>query len=372
MTNRVARSALALPVGILLSLSLATSAIATSWEPPVRIADNRYAGLGLETFVALDETDAIVVFERSNQEDIRDVLVTRTTDAGVTWRWPRVITKHGYWPSAGGYGDFADVVWLWDGRVWYARSEDRGASFAQPVALTSNQREHIQPRVARGANGLVIVVWGTNGGVSARISTDGGLTFGGERQVINNSIYAQVSIADNRIYVLANGRELRFKRSVDNGETWRPAFEITKASYAESMAADGNDVYVAYEYQGGSGPGWPLRYRYSGDGGVTWSDQRRLIPKGWDAYSPFITVNDGQAHAIFEPCVFDFDICSDVGVVVYTQSDDGINWTEPQRVSPLRHYSWPVAIGFVGRTVALFKAFEGGNRVVLYSRAEVP
>ena len=368
MTNRLARSTLALPLSLLLSLLLANGTFASSWGVPSRIAVDRHAGLGWETFVSLGGSAGVVIFGRTNQTDIREVVAARTTDAGTTWSSPTVITKHGSAPSASGHGAFVDVVWLWDGRVWYARSDDGGVNYDSPVELTLSAHERFQPRVARGANGLVLVAWGDLGGIYARISTDGGLTFGNQRQLSHNGLYAQIAIADEQIYLLASGRGLRFRRSIDAGQTWSQAVELTRHSYAETLAADGDDVYVAYEYEGGSG--WPLKYRHSDDGGVTWSDARRLIPKGWYGYTPFISVHDGVAQAAFAPCVFNFDICSDVGLVYLTRSADGIHWTEPERVSRLRYYSWPVGIGHLGRTIVLFQEFRPGYAAALYSRAD--
>jgi len=128
--------------------------------------------------------------------NIRDVVVARSTDHGVTFSQP-VIVHHDGWvypgcPHAGpsmrlDQRNRIHITW-WTGRegiagVHYARSDDGGRSFTTYVPLGTaefSQPAHVQ--LALGAEDQVVVAWddGTRETpqVLLRLSRNGGRTFG--------------------------------------------------------------------------------------------------------------------------------------------------------------------------------------------------
>jgi len=108
--------------------------------------------------------------------DVRDVVVTRSSDGGATWSAPVRAREDGWVPGCphagpslkvdGGGG--VHVAW-WTGKegeagVYYARSEDRGQSFAaQPIAVGERASPaHVQLALAPPAG----CIWpGTTGWV---------------------------------------------------------------------------------------------------------------------------------------------------------------------------------------------------------------
>jgi hypothetical protein len=148
------------------------------------------------TSVAVDADGAIYVAWRAILPgDIRDVVVTRSTDGGATWSEP-VRTREDGWiypgcPHAGpslkvDAGGAIHVGW-WTGKkgeagVYYARSEDGGRTFAaQPVQIGERARPaHVQ--LALSPAGGVYLAWDDGLGeiprVLVRRSRNGGRTFG--------------------------------------------------------------------------------------------------------------------------------------------------------------------------------------------------
>ncbi|HEX6106859.1 MAG TPA: sialidase family protein [Gemmatimonadales bacterium] len=127
--------------------------------------------------------------------DVRDVVVTRSEDDGLTWSAP-ARTRADDWvypgcPHAGpslkvDAGGVLHVAW-WTGKegeagVYYARSEDGGRTFAaQPIDVGERARPaHVQ--LALAPDGGVYVAWDDGLGdmprVLVRRSRDGGRSFG--------------------------------------------------------------------------------------------------------------------------------------------------------------------------------------------------
>lgn len=126
--------------------------------------------------------------------DVRDVVVARSTDGGAGWAEP-VRPRADNWvfrgcphagPSLRTAADSSVHIAWWTGvageaGVWYARSDDAGATWnAQPIAVGEQSTPaHVQ--LAIGADGAVILVWddglGTRPTVMLRASRDGGRTF---------------------------------------------------------------------------------------------------------------------------------------------------------------------------------------------------
>ena len=132
--------------------------------------------------------------------DVRDVVVARSDDGGVTWGEP-VRPRADGWvfpgcPHAGPSMRLDEqgrihVAW-WTGKageagVWYARSDDLGATFvSQPMATGArSQPAHVQLVAAPG--GRVVVAWDDGLAAEPRVmlreSRDGGTTFVAEVQV---------------------------------------------------------------------------------------------------------------------------------------------------------------------------------------------
>src|SRR4051812_29775351 len=374
LSRRVTRTTSAGFAAIGLSLVLAGHVAAASWRAPITID----TGAGFSSpysseLAALGGSVAVVGYGMSNQADIDHVLVRRTTDGGGTWGTATLVTEHGWAPSTAGRGPNVDVVWLWNGRVNYARSQDAARSFGNVVTLSRPHAHANRPRVARGPNGLVAVVWDEAGSVNATISTNGGASFGAVETIASRGFFPVVAVGKGVIYVLFAGGDyddVRVIRSVDDGATWGGRMIAGPDEGVEySITADGTSAYIGYEATSNE-TYWALDYRGTSDRGTTWSQPRSLLPASWNGYNPLVSLSGGILRAVFVPCHDSGDSCDDSGRIFYEQSADGRTWTQPVRVSPKSLYAVPTGVGFAGNVIATYEANATPSYVpVLFSRA---
>lgn len=142
--------------------------------------------------------------------DVRDVVVTRSSDGGKTWASP-VRTRADDWvypgcPHAGPSLEVdakgaVHVAW-WTGKqgeagVYYARSDDEAKSFAaRPIATGDRARPaHVQLAVA---GERVYLAWDDGLGETPRVlvrrSSDGGRTFGSEQVLSDPEVAASFPV----------------------------------------------------------------------------------------------------------------------------------------------------------------------------------
>ena len=170
----------------------------------------------------------------------------------------------------------------------------------------------IEPRIAAGPKGLVIVAWQDNRGGADHIrvnrSTDGGRSFG-DHDVAPDSLARSSSPApglatmpalavdhDGRAYVAwedrrSGERDIYFARSLDGGASWLPALRVdsdpagTGISYHPQIVAwAGGTVLVCWwdERDGLS----DVYVRRSTDGGASWTRPETRLDSGKSGRAP--------------------------------------------------------------------------------------
>lgn len=127
--------------------------------------------------------------------DVRDVVVTRSSDGGTTWDAPARVRADGWvYPGCPHAGPSLEVdargvlhVAWWTGKegeagVYYARSEDGGRSFTAREMEVGERASPAHVQLALGGEGAVYVAWDDGLGAMPRVlgrrSRDGGRRFG--------------------------------------------------------------------------------------------------------------------------------------------------------------------------------------------------
>ena len=198
-----------------------------------------------------------------------------------------------YAPRVAVSGDMIHVIWkqrfyskFTHHEVCYVRSTDGGVSWSDSVLLSvTDGVESIRPDVAVEDNNVYVVWedWSSMswGGIYFRKSTDGGTTWQDIIPValrgVDDYDYYCPTIAqrDSEIYVAYNTNDaseessLRFKRSVDYGETWE-----TEVLVSENPE-EGHWLKLVLNNQGlhiSHGFGLRIYYNRSTDWGDSWSE----------------------------------------------------------------------------------------------------
>ena len=265
-----------------------------------------------------------------------DLLVSRSTDNGVTWTAPAPLNTNAATDSRGdgfpqvttdGEGNWVAVWFSFEnpGGVWAdeyiqaARSTDNGATWTDPAALTTNATTDSawwdqNPQLATDGAGNWVAVWFTEDRLNRTISDD---------------------------------HDILMARSTDSGATWTAVAPLNTNAvpdrgndYVPQVTTDGagNWVAVWYSYEkpgGGISEDHDLLVARSTDNGATWTDPANLntnaaTDSGIDQYPQMATDGAGNWVVVWQSNEsLDGTIGTDWDLLVARSTDNGATWTAP-------------------------------------------
>lgn len=293
-----------------------------NYTAPVNLTDN--ANDSVYGQVVASGKSAYVVWQESVEGRNYDIFLRTSADAGATFGNATNVSDNAGFsehPQIAVSGQAVHVVWPDDTagerQVIYARSDNEGKTFSQPVAL-SEGGDSFNAEIA-AFEGRVYVVWQEQDRIVARMSADGGETFGELALVTEEGVHAE-----SYPKVAAYGDSVHI--------VW--------------LAADG--VY----YSSSAGPAFPVKL--SGD-----------MPAG-----------EAQVAA-FENSVYvawgGLDSAESDGIYIAKSTDDGSTFGAPEKIdaglsSPL---NVELAIAEGGKVyLAVQAAVEGNEEIMLFSSAD--
>lgn len=358
----VRRTALSLPGAMLLSVILASQAMAATWSAPMPLTSSGIAFAQALATIPSSST-ALALYTEHDETPGSDftysLKLRRSTTSGASWNAPITLTPDTINGDISALGSVADVVWDQNGRIRYARSMNGGQSFGASIPLSPVGKSAWNPSVARGPNGRVAVVWeNLNTGVLwVRVSGDGGNTFN-PQMALGNVAYdmgVEVAVGQGVIYVAYHpdtDGQLRITRSTNGGTTWSVPEPITDTAYGVreqfSITAVGSHAYIAYS----TGPvfGTPdVKLRRTTDKGVHWSNQAALSPGSWESWGPNISLQGGVVRAVFTRR-------GSPDRVYYRQSNDGVTWAASEKVA---QPGYEASVGFATKIIVLYRVGTG-------------
>jgi len=212
-------------------------------------------------------------------------------------------------------GNVVQVVWydFRDGNseIYYKRSTDGGVSWGADTRLTNNSANSLLPSVSVSTS-VVHVVWRDlrdgNDEIYYKRSTDGGVSWGADTRLTNNSAVSynpSVSVSGSAVHVvwsdLRDGNfEIYYKRSTDGGISWGADTRLTNNStFSEfpSVSVSGSFVHVVWlDFRDGN---FEIYYKRSTDGGVSWGADTRLTNNSANSRHPSVSVSGSAVHVVW-------------------------------------------------------------------------
>jgi hypothetical protein len=352
ITNKVAKRIIALSF----SLLLVTSVFALTASSNVKAGAQESAGSILQESDSSGEVSAAsgsnrwVVWE-DNTPGNYDILIKRSINNGATWQAVKNISNNpggSYHPRIAVSGSNVYVVWLQVDSggtledIFFRRSTDNGATWKPIVKITSNGAVGTSsPQViASGAN--VYTVWDQeNGEIYVRRSTDSGATWKAIFNISNNpgpSVLKEVAVAGSNVYIAWSQSnsdntqsDVFFRRSTDNGATWKTRVIISQGDELVSrpaMTVSGSYIHIVWNQADPAvGPNWYQVYiRSSPNGGATWTAPKDLT-SAKETFLPALVASSGKnVYVVYESIAFDSSPDFYTDILFLSSNDNGRTW----------------------------------------------
>ncbi len=152
------------------------------------------------------------------------------------------------------------------------------------------------------------------------------------------SDYHSVFSSMNDFYVVwGDNGQIMYKYSSNYGETWGPNVLLSNSSNVcgwPVVAAYGSNVYALYHQLAGD---YEIIFQRSTDWGQTWSPMQGLSGMSSGSITPQIAVNWNTVYAVWEQKV------NNIAEIYFAKSTDfGLNWAPAQNISnsPLTNSRW--------------------------------
>jgi hypothetical protein len=297
-----------------------------TFSEPVNLSNN--PGRSAIPQVAAAGNNVYVVWG-DNTSGEAEVLFTKSTDNGVTFSAPKIISNTPGFPinpkialtgSEGIVVVWTESLTLTNFEIFAITSDDGGESFDVAVNISDNDKESSAPSVA-GVGENVYLVWqdASSGNLEIMLAkgTDGGNSFDDAVNISNTagkSSAPQIAANDDDVYILwQEDNTIRLVGSSDWGSTFRSPTTIGDADRVQKpqIAASGSSVIVA---SGGDGDVMVVR---SSDSGSTLSSPINVSNNNGDSGSPSIALSGSITYLAWQ------DSTSGNGEILFTYSVDG-------------------------------------------------
>ncbi len=279
--------------------------------------------------------------------------------------------------------DTVHVVWR-DNRhgnreIFYKRSTDGGITWGGDIRLTNNTA--VSEDVAIAVSGSYIhVVWSDlrdgNAEIYYKRSVNGGATWGADTRLtfqFNESAGPSIAVSGNTVYVVWHDTrdgnyEIYTKSSADSGDTWGADLRLTNTATISEFACisvSGANVHVTWEEETSGDWTYEIHYIRSSDGGNTWGNDTRITWDDDESLNPCIAAHGNFIHLSW------YDDRDGNDEIYYTQSlDGGLSWGTDTRLTNAVNTSYRPSVCTDGQNVHIsWIDYRDGNNEVYYIKS---
>jgi hypothetical protein len=367
-------------------LILVTLISHAQWQPDVRLTNNpspSNTSLNNAWCVAASGDSVLAVWD-DQRDGNYEIYYKRSTDAGVSWGEDTRLTNsaYSYDPCISISGLIVHVVWqeLVDGHyeMYYKRSTDGGVSWDADTRLTTTTSDSWNPSIA--VNGSAVhVVWEDerqgNSEIYYKGSTDGGVTWGVDTRLSNdpaNSWNPSVAVSGSVVHVAwyddrngAGNWEIYYKRSTDGGLSWGDETRMTNNSHVSRypcIAVSGSVIHLVWHDDRDGN--YDIYYKRSTDGGITWSADTRLTTDPGNALFPCVAVSGTTVHVVW----IDPRDTPNVEIYYKRSTDGGLSWETDEKLSNSFLSTYP-SVAVSGSVIhVVWQDLRDGNYEIYYKR----
>lgn len=265
-----------------------------------------------------------------------DILLARSTDAGVTWSAPVPINQgaeedwgsdvdvrlahdgQGNWLAVWSSTETFGGKYGGDSDIFVAGSADGGETWSPPTVLNTNATKDlgfdITPDVGSAGDGTWLVVWSAGDSLKGRVGID---------------------------------RDILISRSIDGGATWADPSRLNSqaprdqgSDWAPRFATDGRGKWIvawssAVNLEGIRGKDRDILYSTSSDNGTTWSPAANLDADAAndareDTGPVVVTDGKGRWGVVWHSWGgISYRDGSDADILASFSGDDGKTWSDP-------------------------------------------
>jgi len=260
-----------------------------------------------------------------------------------------------YHPRIASNGDYLHVVYSvdtgGDDLVYYTRSTDTGQSWSDPYLMvdTSEASGAIFP-IVRTNGDSALALWrnyyniGNNRNLSFRRSLDNGQTWQPVTYILSSNNYEfqkhAFCVSGRKIFVIFSHYDgdliYEFVKSANGGQTWSEPVELFRAYQSGwiDMVCRGDTIHFIWSGNYALHDSWETFYTRSINAGETWSENLLLTePDTIGSQHPSLSINESGNLAVcwtdgkYSPNPWNGDL------FVRYSYDSGVNWTEEEQIT---------------------------------------
>ena len=312
-----------------------------------------------------------------------EIYYKRSPDAGISWGTDKRLTYSGgsaIFPSISISGSFIHVVWQDDRdgntEIYHKRSTDGGLNWGSDTRLTNNTSGSLSPVISVYGS-VVNVVWADyrdgNFEIYYKRSPDDGVSWGQDKRLTNNtsnSMATSISVSGSIVSVVwsdnrEGNNEIYYKRSADGGINWGTDTRLTNNTNNSAnpcVYASGSIVNVVWiDNRDGN---YEIYYKRSSNEGITWGSDVRLTNNSYNSFSPNITASAQLIHIVWQ------DERNGNEEIYYKRSTDGgINWMADIRLTSNTASSTHPSVSISGSAVNIVWIDKrNGNNEIYFKR----
>jgi hypothetical protein len=224
--------------------------------------------------------------------------------------------------------------------IYYKRSTDGGINWGADTRLTNNTAYSYCPSISVSGS-VVHIVWTDYRDVYYEIyykrSTDAGVSWGEDTRLTNNTAlkwYPSFAVSGSLVHIVwydyrDGNREIYYKLSTDAGVSWGADTQLTNdPAYSEypSVAVSGQVVHVVWhDNRDGN---YEIYYKLSTDAGINWGADTRLTNNTGESKYPSVAVTGSVVHIVWSD-----NRDGNPEIYIKRSIDAGVSWGADSRLT---------------------------------------